>query len=60
MKDKIVLAFNAFFLHLALLNFIDKVDRFPTLPFWAALFAVLLFSALIVFMLRSMQRSFLK
>jgi hypothetical protein len=56
-NDKIMFAFNSFFLGLALMNFINHIGSFPSYPFWAALAGLLLFSSFVAIMLRTMGES---
>jgi uncharacterized membrane protein YjfL (UPF0719 family) len=56
-NEKIIFAFNSFFLGLALMNFINQIESFPSFPFWAALAGVLLFSSFVVIMLRTIGKS---
>lgn len=56
-NEKIMFAFNGFFLGLALVNFINQIGNFPSFSFWAALAGVLLFSSFIAIMLRTLGKS---
>lgn len=56
-NEKIMFAFNGFFLGLAFINFINQISNFPSFSFWAAFAGVLLFSSFIAIMLRTMGKS---
>ena len=56
-NEKIIFAFNCFFLGMAFFNFLDKIASFPDFPFWAALAGFLIFASFVAIMLRTIGKT---